>query len=586
LNFSLTYFSSFAEQRSYEMKHKRVLLIEDDRESAFLIKNLLVRIGYQANNILLCGTLREATGVPEEELEIILTDLTLPDSDYDKTFELLHANFSHIPIIVLTGKDEQEFANKTILQGAQDYLVKGTFGQALLHKSIQYAIERNKIHNELARSNADYRRVFDDAPNPMFVFDRHNYEILQVNIAAIRQYGYSRNELPGLNMLDILPEDDRGPYCEILQVLTDKYMDAGNWIHYNKDGTLKHVQIFSHTTKFNDHDAVVTMAVNVDEKIRVKERLKERNKEITDILDSISDGFYTLNSDWVITYVNNAFQGIFNKKKEEVVNTSIWDSFPTIKMSVFYKDLLTAMRERKVAHSIGYSPGAQKWLSVNVYPIKDGLAVYVLNINEEHELQERLLNNDRRLRAIINNTSDIIWSVDHQLNIIEANKPFWDMMRTQTGKSEQELQKGDLNLPFLRAWSKYFKRAFNGEAYKTILTGTGDGVTTYSEISFNPIYGTDESITAVSCFSRDITSEKNYLNRIEEQNAQLKEIAWLQSHKVRSHVATILGLSQFVNKHIVADPDLNEVLNGIQEAARELDVVIKKINNLTKSSAD
>lgn len=566
------------------MNNKRVLLIEDDSESAFLLKNLLIRIGYEVRNIIYCRSLREATLVPEDDIEIILTDLTLPDSEYQNTFELLYANFSHIPIIVFTGKDEQEFANKTIMQGAQDYLVKGTFGQELLMKSIQYAIERNKIRAELEKSHADYKRVFEESPNPMFVFDKQSYLILEVNIAAIRQYGYRREEMKQLTMLDIRPKEDREAFREILHTLTDKYMDVGTWRHLDKDGSLKHVQIYSHTTRFDGRDAIVTMAINVEEKVRAKERLRERNKEITDILDSISDGFYTLGHDWTITYANNAFQSIFNRQREEVVGTIIWDTFPTIKRSVFYGDLLIAMEERKVMHSVGYSQGAGKWLSVNVYPIKDGLAVYVLNINEEHELQERLINNDKKLRAIINNTDDIIWSVDRNLNIIEANKPFWDMIKLRTGKTEMEIGKGDFNLPFFRAWTKYFQRAFKGESYKTVLTGSTLGSVTHSEISFNPVYDNEENIIAVSCFSRDITSEHNYLNRIEEQNTRLKEIAWLQSHKVRSHVATILGLSQFVNKHIIADPDLNEVLSGIKAAANELDAVIKEINSLTRVS--
>jgi hypothetical protein len=75
-----------------------------------------------------------------------------------------------------------------------------------------------------------------------------------------------------------------------------------------------------------------------------------------------------------------------------------------------------------------------------------------------------------------------------------------------------------------------------------------------------------------------------HLHEIEEQNERLKEISWLQSHKVRSQVATILGLSQFVNQGNIEDPDLNMVIGGIKEAAKELDDVIKEINRLTNSA--
>lgn len=77
---------------------------------------------------------------------------------------------------------------------------------------------------------------------------------------------------------------------------------------------------------------------------------------------------------------------------------------------------------------------------------------------------------------------------------------------------------------------------------------------------------------------------KQHLKEIEEQNEKLKEIAWMQSHKVRGQVATILGLCQFVDEHKEEDPHTKEVLEGIKTATRDLDEVIKEINELTKKA--
>lgn len=565
------------------MSSNKVLLIEDDTESVFLLTKLLERIGYVPGSVTVCGSLREINNVKEDDFQLILSDLTLPDSAYDKTFERVIANFPHIPIIVLTGKDEKDFANKTIQQGAQDYLVKGTFGQELLQKAIHYAIERNNLRQELIKSKADYKRVFEESPNPMFVFNRNTYEILAVNIATIRQYGYREQELLKMTMDDIRPAEDIQAFHDILNTLTTKYTDAGIWKHINSDGTLKHVQIYSHKTRFHNIDAVITMAINVEDKVKTKERLKERNKEITDILDSISDGFYTINHDWVITYANSAFEDIFDISKQDAVGNTMWDVFPLFKGTEMHNSFADTMASGKVYQTTVLSQAAKKWLQVSVYPIKDGLAIYLLNINEEYQLNEKLINNDKALRAIINNTDDIIWSIDRQLKIIEANEPFWDTMHARTGKKEEELQAGDINTEVFSAWKQYFLRAFDGENFKTIWTEETDEGREYAEVSFNPIYDTENNISAVSCFSRNITAEKNYQHKIEQQNKQLRKIAWLQSHKVRSQVATILGLSQFIDRQIITDPDLSKVLSGIQDAAKELDTVIKEINTLTKN---
>jgi PAS domain S-box-containing protein len=567
--------------------NNKILLIEDDKESVFLISKLLTRLGYKEENIIACHSLQESYSIDDDEIEIILCDLTLPDSGADNTFERVYANFPHRPIIVLTGKDEHDFAVKTINQGAQDYLVKGSFGQDLLQKSIEYAIERKKTLNELERSRADYRRVFEESPNPMFVFDRNSHMILEVNIAAIRQYGYRKEEIVGKDMEQMFPADERKRFKEMLSTLTDRYTDTGNWVQKDKEGEPRHVQVYCHNTRFYEIDAVVFMAINIDEKVKVKERLKERNKEITDILDSISDGFYTFDKEFTITYANAAFEQIFNRKREETVGKKMWECFPMFKDSELHNQIEEIMDSKKTYHETLFSPTAQKWLSLSAYPVKDGVAIYLMDVTEEYQLKERLLNNDKTLRAIINNTNDIIWSIDKDLRIIEANDAFWNKLKDITGKERESVELEDFSREMLAVWTDHFARAFKGESFKEIWNEEKSGAARYQEISFNPIYDVGDTITGISCFSRDITAEKVYQHRIEEQNERLKEISWLQSHKVRSHVATILGLSQFVNKHIVTDPDLNEVLTGIKEAAKELDGVIKQINSLTKSvSAD
>ncbi len=91
------------------------------------------------------------------------------------------------------------------------------------------------------------------------------------------------------------------------------------------------------------------------------------------------------------------------------------------------------------------------------------------------------------------------------------------------------------------------------------------------------------SITAVKGTIQDVTEQRLYIHKIQVQNERLKEIAWIQSHKVRAPVASILGLVQLFNKEKPDDPINLEVLGGVAEAAGTLDEVIKEINAKTES---
>lgn len=94
------------------------------------------------------------------------------------------------------------------------------------------------------------------------------------------------------------------------------------------------------------------------------------------------------------------------------------------------------------------------------------------------------------------------------------------------------------------------------------------------------------AIVAVKGTIQDVTEQRLYINKIQTQNQQLKDIAWIQSHKVRAPVASILGLVQLFNKEQLSDPINTEVLDGITEAANTLDNVIKEINARTEDDKD
>lgn len=80
---------------------------------------------------------------------------------------------------------------------------------------------------------------------------------------------------------------------------------------------------------------------------------------------------------------------------------------------------------------------------------------------------------------------------------------------------------------------------------------------------------------------QDVTEQRLFVQKIQLQNQKLKDIAWIQSHKVRAPVASIMGLVQLINKDNMEDPMNEQVLDGIAEAAETLDRVIKEINAKT-----
>ena len=136
----------------------KVLLIEDSRVASNVTRNMLNEAGSEQFELECAHSLSGGLKlISSGEFDVILLGLSLPDSLGLETFTRLDRKAPHLPIIVLTGDDNDSMASAAVREGAQDYLVKGQVsGNALAH-SIRYAIERKRSENRLleAKREAD-----------------------------------------------------------------------------------------------------------------------------------------------------------------------------------------------------------------------------------------------------------------------------------------------------------------------------------------------------------------------------------------------------------------------------------------------
>jgi PAS domain S-box-containing protein len=121
----------------------RVLLIEDNPGDVRLIREMLQEAKGRKIVLEHCATLTQGLqALSKNDFSILLLDLTLPDSIGFDTFVKVYTQNPQIPIVVLTGTNDEELARKSVRTGAQDYLIKGQIDSSLLSRSISYAIER------------------------------------------------------------------------------------------------------------------------------------------------------------------------------------------------------------------------------------------------------------------------------------------------------------------------------------------------------------------------------------------------------------------------------------------------------------
>ncbi len=133
----------------------RILLIEDNPGDARLIRGSLVEAASDAFEVTWADRLtRGLEHLVPGDVDVVLLDLSLPDSQGLDTVAKVIEHAPWAPIIVLTGLDDKALALEAVRRGAQDYLIKGQADGELLARASRYAVERKDVESKLAEANA------------------------------------------------------------------------------------------------------------------------------------------------------------------------------------------------------------------------------------------------------------------------------------------------------------------------------------------------------------------------------------------------------------------------------------------------
>lgn len=182
----------------------QTLLIEDNAEHIRAMAQLLettdaVQFALHVEGTLADGLRRLACG----GTQLVVLDLSLPDSEGMETFIRVAEAAPDLPIVVLSGLQEVSLAIETVRLGAQDYLVKGRFDKPLLTRALQYALERKRIQLQLKRNNEDLeRRVADRTAALLDMNIRLQQEVAERKKAEASVVESNRSLAEALNRLE------------------------------------------------------------------------------------------------------------------------------------------------------------------------------------------------------------------------------------------------------------------------------------------------------------------------------------------------------------------------------------------------
>jgi hypothetical protein len=250
----------------------RVLLVEDNPGDARLFTELLRDAN--ANNLKVVHVERLSTALERlktEPFDVMLLDLSLPDAAGLDTLERAHSESPKVPIVVLTGYDDQATAVRAVRAGAQDYLVKGRVDGELLVRSIRYASERGRALEALERREEHYRSLIEHSLDLISIMSQDG-TIRYASPSHERLLGYPVDELVGRNVLCFIHPDDAARVQSAL--VNGNQGRAVECRVFHRDGSTRVLESFSRDlSHLPGVNGLVVNSRDITERKRLEEQL-------------------------------------------------------------------------------------------------------------------------------------------------------------------------------------------------------------------------------------------------------------------------------------------------------------------------
>ncbi|MET0636725.1 MAG: PAS domain S-box protein [Chitinophagaceae bacterium] len=336
----------------------------------------------------------------------------------------------------------------------------------LISDSFRFVKEITETDAKLRKSEEGYRYLFHHNPAPMWIYDQTTLRFLAVNEAASQQYGYTAEEFKQLTVLDIRSAKDAGSFRAAMALRRDKsYIRAGEFEHLKKDGSVIYVDIVSHGITFGGVDAIMVLAKDITEEKKARQLLIKSNQENTNILESIGDGFFSVDKNFTVIYWNKTAERIVQVQRANVLGKNLFDYFKTIIPPKTALEFRRAMREGVTVRFEDFYPTTQLWVEAIVYPSEIGLSVYFKDITRKKQAIDEISKANEKFSMIARITNDAIYELDMVEGVVYWGEGYANLFGHDwvPGKMPRETWRGNLHPDELPGLLRVAEEAFRNK---------------------------------------------------------------------------------------------------------------------------
>ncbi|ESU26212.1 signal transduction histidine kinase [Flavobacterium limnosediminis JC2902] len=306
--------------------------------------------------------------------------------------------------------------------------------------------ELRESNKKIKEAEKQYRYLFKNSPACNIIWDPKTLNILEVNDAVIEKYGYRREELTNMTVLQLRPEKDHEKMKEHAKNLLNGMKPSVNMAstHLKKNGEEMRMEITSHKIIYNNHTAILALANDVTELLLAVNRLKSSEERLIRVMENSPIPMAITLSNQEIVFFNKQFTEVFGYTTDDVPSTDEW--WPLAYPEENYREIVKKewfdRMERTNTTNTRFEPmeakvccknGSSRFIEFNYADLEDEYLVIFHDITDRKLAEEKIRTSEERYKSIITVSNTGAWEYHLDNGYLWCSPEYFSMLgRKQT----------------------------------------------------------------------------------------------------------------------------------------------------------
>lgn len=446
--------------------------------------------------------------------------------------------------------------------------------------------EQRRKDCELAKSEQRFRLLFDNDLT-LTTFQTADGRVLDANQALLTFLKKEKHELLDRTSAEFLPADVRDLFRE-------KHSLAASGRRVRFETQVQLPGIGTRTLNVTKTPLIANGEVmgihcgmqDITAMAAAQHLIERQAAQLTTILESITDAFFSLDKDMNFTYLNRETERLLGVNRAECLGKNIWDLFPGEVDSPYYYNYVRANETGQTRHFEAFFKPTRSWFEVKAFPSSEGLSVYFSDITDRLESDRQI----ERLALVARNTDNGVIITDAQGRIDWVNESFTkhtgyalaEVAGQTPGSVLQGPETDPATVEHIRGRMKQ-RRPFSA----TLLNYKKSGKKVWFSMDITPVHDESGQLTQFIALLQNITyrkeieaSQAKMTQDLYRQNRDLQQFTYVVSHNLRGPLSNALGLASLLAKTDKQGKSFDNTLGLLSQSVTQVDTVLKDLNTV------